>query len=339
MTDPSAARTDGSSTDLPPARIAVVGCGAVGSYYGAQLCRAGEDVHLLLRSDYDAVRQHGLEIRSVDGDFHVWPKASRTPAEIGPCDVVLVGLKTTANAELPKLLPPLIGPDTAVISLQNGLGDEEEMAAVVGAERVLGGLCFVCLNRLAPGVIRHTAHGLIVLGEHLRPPRARTREIAGRLRRANVPCRVTENLERAHWEKLVWNIPFNGLGVAGVAGLEALQTGQATSQTSRRHTLPTDELLGDPRWEGMLRELMHEVIAAANALGYRIQPEVTHEQIERTRCMGAYKASTLLDFEAGRPLEIEHLFREPLRRARQAGVTTPRLAALCTVLEALERKG
>jgi 2-dehydropantoate 2-reductase len=232
----------------------------------------------------------------------------------------------------------LIGPDTAVISLQNGLGDEEEMAAIVGAERVLGGLCFVCLNRLAPGVIRHTAHGLIVLGEHLRLPQPRTGEIAERLRRAAVPCRVTENLERAHWEKLVWNIPFNGLGVAGVVGREALQTGQVPHREFRRNTLPTDELLGDPGWEGMLRELMHEVIAAAHALGYHIEPEVANEQIERTRCMGAYKASTLLDFEAGRPLEIEHLFREPLRRAQRAGVATPRLAALCAVLEALEQR-
>src|SRR5437868_434432 len=101
-------------------KIAVVGCGALGSYYGAKLCRAGHEVHFLLRSDYDVVRRHGVRVLSPEGDFHVQPKCARTPEEIGIVDLVLIGLKTTANDSFPKLLPPLIGEKTAVLTLQNG---------------------------------------------------------------------------------------------------------------------------------------------------------------------------------------------------------------------------
>ena len=209
-------------------KIAVVGCGALGSFYGARLCRSGQDVHFLLRSDYDVVRQKGVTIRSIDGDFHVQPRCARTPDEIGVCDVVLIGLKTTANDQFPKLLPPLVGPHTAVVTLQNGLGNEEQLARLFPAAQILGGLCFVCLNRVEPGVIHHMAHGRIVLGEFQRPPQPRTHELAALLRQAGVACDVTDNLARTHWEKLVWNIPFNGLGVAGTAGYEALVSQPST---------------------------------------------------------------------------------------------------------------
>jgi 2-dehydropantoate 2-reductase len=316
-------------------KIAVVGCGAVGSYYGAMLCRAGQEVHFLLRSDGDVVRQNGVTVRSVKGDFHVQPGCARTPDEIGICDAVVIGLKTTANDQFPKLLPPLVGPHPVVITLQNGLGNEEQLARLFPAEQILGGLCFVCLNRLEPGVIRHLAHGKVVLGEFQRPPQPPTHELAALLHRAGVPCDVTDNLARTHWEKLVWNIPFNGLGVAGAAGYEALVSQPSTFNP--QPVLTTDKLLGDPRWEKLLRELMLEVITAANALGLNVSESQVDKQVERTRVMGAYKASTLLDFERHRPLELQGMFLEPLRLARQAGVPVPRLAALCAVLQQLDQ--
>jgi 2-dehydropantoate 2-reductase len=317
-------------------KIAVVGCGAVGSYYGAKLCRAGQEVHFLLRSDYAAVCRDGVLIRSPEGDFRVQPRCARLPGQIGWSDLVLIALKTTANHRFRALVPPLVGPQTAVVSLQNGLGNERALAALVGAEKVLGGLCFVCLNRVAPGVIAHTAHGRVELGEFQRPPAPRTHALAAVFQSAGVPCAVVENLERAHWEKLVWNIPFNGLGVAGVAGYEAVLAGRLKDRGLARACLPTDQLLGEPRWRQLLRELMGEVIAAANALGFPIPASLADCQISRTLCMGAYKASTLLDFERGRPLELKSLFLEPLRQAQRAGVPTPRLAALCAVLAELD---
>ena len=321
-------------------KIAVVGCGAVGSYYGAMLCRDGQDVHFLLRSDYDEVRHKGVFIRSPAGNFNAHPHCARSPEEIGVSDVVLIALKATANDQFQELLPPLVGPKTAIVTMQNGLGNEELLAQIFPAKQILGGLCFVCLNRLEPGVIHHMDHGLIVLGEFQRWPEPRTHDIASAIRHAGIPCKVTDNLARAHWEKLVWNIPFNGLGVASAAGYEALTSRHSSLAT--HHTLgpclTTDKLLGEARWESLVRELMLEVIATANALGLGVSEALAEKQISRTRTMGPYKASTLLDFECGRPLELESLFLEPLRQAQGRGVATPRLASLCAVLAALDKR-
>jgi 2-dehydropantoate 2-reductase len=319
-------------------KVAIVGCGAVGSYYGSLLSRAGREVHFLLRSDFAAVQRHGVSIQSPNGDFIAHPRPASTPEQIGPCDLVLIALKTTANAEFSRLLPPLVGPQTALVTLQNGLGNEEQLAKFFPIEQILGGLCFVCLNRVAPGVIRHSDHGLIVLGEFQRPPLPRTHEFAQMFRAAGVPCHVTENLARAHWEKLVWNIPFNGLGVASAAGSDAPLLPASDLNSQLLPCLATDRLLADSRWEQLVRELMLEVIATANALGHQIETSLAEKMIERTRTMGAYRASTLLDFELGRPLELESLFLEPLRQARQAGVSAPRLAALCRVLQQLDAR-
>jgi 2-dehydropantoate 2-reductase len=325
-------------------KVAVVGCGAVGSYYGAKLARAGHEVHFLLRSDYDVVRRQGVLIRSTEGDFHVQPHSAQYPSEIGSAELVVIGLKTTANDQFAKLLPPLVGPETVVLTLQNGLGNEEQLARLFPAEQIMGGMCFVCLNRIAPGVIQHIGYGQVVLGEFGRPPAPRTHHLVARFCDAGVPCTVSENLARAHWEKLVWNIPFNGLGVASAAGFGAFEPlGSDASPTPvvprtspLLPLLTTDKLLADARWARLVKELMLEVIAAARALGFDVPDVYADEHIKRTRTMGAYRASTLIDFERRQPLELESLFREPLRQAVQAGVPMPRLSALYAVLKELE---
>ncbi len=316
-------------------KVAVVGCGALGSFYGAKLSQAGCEVHFLLRSDYATVRQQGVRIVSPCGDFHVWPKSARHASEIGSVDLVVIGLKTYANDQFPILLPALVGPDAALLTLQNGIGNEERLAALFGPDRVMGGLCFVCLNRVEPGVIHHLAFGDVSLGEFGRAPQPRTEQIAQLFSSVGVPCVVTPNLERAHWEKLAWNIPFNGLGVASAAGYEAVMLGDRSKSVSLGACLTTDQLLADPQWEALVRSLMAEVIETARALGFDVPRQVADALVDRTRKMGAYKASTVVDFERGQPLELEALFAEPLRRAQRAKVSTPRLAALCRLLQTM----
>ncbi len=315
-------------------KIGIVGCGALGSYYGAKLARAGEETHFLLRSDYPIVRRFGLRIESPEGNFHVQPKCARSPEEIGPCDLVLIGLKTTANHAFPALLPPLVADHTTVLTLQNGLGNEAELARLFGDDRIMGGLCFVCLNRIRPGLVQHLAHGRIVLGEYRRWPEPRTHDIATVFRRAGIPCKVTDNLERAHWEKLVWNIPFNGLGVASAAGYDSVLAGRALAPLNA--PLTTDRLLNDPRWRELVRELMSEIIAAANERGLKVSAGLIDDQIAKTEVMGVYKPSTLVDFERGQALELESLFLAPLKLAKQTGAPVPRLTALCALLTELE---
>ena len=198
----------------PLRKIAVVGSGAVGGYYGGMLAHSGCEVQFLMRSDLAAVRARGLTIQTRGETVRVAARACGAAEEIGPVDAVIIALKATANAALETLLPPLLGPDTALITLQNGLGNEEFLAERWGAERVLGALCFVCLNRTAPGLIVHVDHGSISVGEFRRPPQPRTLEFVGALQRAGIDAQAVENLVEERWRKLLWNIPFNGLSIA-----------------------------------------------------------------------------------------------------------------------------
>ena len=327
-----------STAPRPEAKVAIVGCGALGSFYGARLARAGLDVHFLLRSDLAAVRAHGVQVDSFEGSFTAHPSAAATPDEIGRCDAVIVALKTTANDALPALLPPLVGPSTVLVTLQNGLGNEEALESIFPSHPILGGLCFVCINRTAPGIIHHIAHGRILLGAWRSPITPPARDVAGWFHRAGIACDLTDDLMEAHWRKLAWNIPFNGLSVASCVGLDAFLRGGPDTWRRSGPCLTTDRLLADPGWAGVVREVMRDVIEASNALGFPIPREFADEQVRRTLDMGAYKPSTMIDFEAGRPLELEALFLLPLAHARRAGLPVPAMSRLAVVLDALSRK-
>jgi 2-dehydropantoate 2-reductase len=288
-------------------KIAVVGSGSIGLYYGAKLAAAGEEVHFLLRSGFDEAERDGIRVLSPDGDLHLHPAhAHRDTAGIGPCDLVLIALKTIQNDALAAWIPPLLGPETMLGTLQNGLGSDEALAAQFGAERVLGALCFVCLTRRTPAQVDHFGHGTISIGEFGRRPQPRTERVANAFRRASIETRVVENLAAERWKKLVWNIPFNGLAVA-------------------EGGLAVDRILAELRLEAEVRALMTEVIAIAGAFGFEIRPDFIELQLEHTRSMGAYQPSTLVDWLAGREIELDAIWSEPLRRAREIGVPAPHL--------------
>jgi 2-dehydropantoate 2-reductase len=291
--------------------IAIIGSGAVGGYYGARLAQHGHPVHFLLRSDYEFVRANGWLIKSCDGDFSLRPdqiNLYRTPGEMPPVDLVIVTLKTTANADFPALIAPLLKEDTAILTLQNGLGNEEELAGLFGARRILGGLAFTCINRVAPGQIRHTAHGLIRLGEFRGGPSPRVNKIAELFNASRIQCQVLENLQYGRWDKLVWNVPFNGLGAA--------------------LDLSADRLIANAAGRSLIEELMREVIATAATNGIRLPDEIIAEKIGRTREMGVYSTSMQLDRRSGKPLETQAIVGRPLAVAENAGLKTPFLKML-----------
>ncbi len=290
--------------------MALVGSGAVGLYYGGRLAAAGEDVRFLLRSDYDEVRERGIRVESVAGDFSVLPvQGFRSSGEMGAVDLVVVSWKATANGLLDAVLPPLLHEGTQVLTLQNGLGNCERLAEIAGPRRVLGALCFVCLNRLAPGFVSHTAGGRITVGEFAPGEGGRAAEVARRFSAAGIPCEAVAGLGEAQWKKLVWNIPFNGLAIA---------EGGVT----------TEDLLASEETEREIRALMAEVIAAARAQGLALDESLIDFNVERTRPMGAYRPSSMIDFVEGREIEFEAIWGEPLRRARAAGVPVPHLERL-----------
>ena len=304
---------------LPRFRIAVVGAGAIGLYYGGKLAHFGRDVHFLLRRDYETVRQKGLRLLAKTENTHVAKvNVYRSTAEIGPCDLVIVAVKTTSNHELPPLIAPLLGEKTMILTLQNGLGNEEFLAGHFGAGRVLGGLCFICLNRTGPGIVERFDSGRVTIGEYGGHPQPRTHDVAWEFKRCGVVCGVVADLALERWRKLVWNIPFNGLAVAAGG-------------------LATAEILADDGLRQLALELMYETIAIGNACGHSLPTAIALEQMKRTKLMGDFKPSTLLDHLAGRPLEIEPIWGEPLRRAKSLGLAVPRLETLHRELVSLDR--
>lgn len=304
-------------------RYAIIGTGALGGFYGGRLARAGCDVHFLLHGDYEHVREHGLRVDSVEGDFALPRVNAYGRAEDMPrCDVVAVALKTTSNDLLAQLLPPVLADGGVVLVLQNGLGVEEQAAAIVGADRVMGGLCFLCSIKAGPGHIRHIDYGYITLAEYdaaggpggVTP---RMQAIAADFQAAGIRVQCADDLVLARWKKLIWNVPFNGLSVL----LDAT----------------TDRIMADEHSRLLTEELMREVAAAALAAAGRTIPEQFMETLlADTAKMAPYSPSMLLDRRAGRPMEIEAIFGAPARAAAAAGKPARKIETLYRLLKFLD---
>lgn len=298
-------------------KIAVVGAGAVGAWYAAKLALAGHGTHFVLRSDFEAVKTSGYTLRDHAGEQHLYPvNAHRTPDTVGVCDLVIIGLKATANDRFAELITPLVGPDTTLLTLQNGMGNAEALGEIFGIQKVMAGLCFVCLNRTGPGVIENYHHGRIAFGEGAGPARERTRRIAGAFADAGVVVEVADSLEEILWKKLCWNIPFNGLAIAGGG-------------------ITTEKILASPALTDTAGALMSEIQTAARARGFDIPDSFLEHQFTVTREMDAYKPSSLIDYLAGRPVEVDAIWGYPLRRALAAGVAMPELTKLHATLRRL----
>lgn len=292
-------------------RVAIVGCGAIGLYYGGRLAAAGEDVVFVLRSDYAAVREHGIEVESVHGDVSLpVVKAVNSSESVGVVDWVVVAWKATANPCAEDVIRPLLGENTRILTLQNGLGNVEHFGELFGLDRVAAGLCFICVNRVAPGRVRHTASGLVRLADGARRGRTeKVQKFADALQGAGVKCEVSDCLEKALWMKLVWNFPFNGLAISE-GGVD------------------TEVLLKDLKLEGKVRRIMEEVVACAARLGHEIPSEFVEKQIALTKGMGAYKPSSMIDFVAGKEVEFEAIWGRPVNQAVELGVDVPEMLAL-----------
>ena len=286
-------------------RIAVVGAGAVGGWYGGRLAERGHAVHLVTRADAATITRQGLRLRDELGD-RVVPVASATTdiAGLPACDLVIVAAKSTANAQLPALVRPLLGPATLLLTLQNGMGNVEAFAHLLPAERLVAGLCFVCINRTAPGVVENTLRGNVRMAAAIGPANDAVRRCVDLFTEAGLDCRAEDSLEAVLWKKLCWNVPFNGLAIAAGG-------------------LTTDRIVGDPALRARARRLMAEVSAAAAARGHPFDEKHIRWQLEMTDGMGPYRPSSLIDYLAGREVEVEGIWGEPLRRGLAAGVSMP----------------
>lgn len=305
-------------------RIGIIGTGAIGGFYGLMLAKAGHDVHFLLRSEYQAVVANGLRLNSaVHGQLHLQPvQAWGDPAEMPPCDWLLVGAKTTSNAQLAPVITRLSRPGARVVLLQNGLAVEEQLRPLLPDNlHLLGGLCFICTHRAAPGVIEHQALGTVNLGYHSGPARAGeslaiVEEGAELFRSAGLESVAMADLQQARWQKLVWNVPYNGLSVLLGAG--------------------TTRLMANADSRALILELMREVVQGAAACG-QVLPEGYPEKLLATaERMPDYLPSMYHDFQHKRPLELQAIYAAPLAAAAAAGCELPKMRMLHQALRFLD---
>lgn len=302
---------------------AVLGTGALGGLYGGLLANSGLDVHFLMRSDHDFVRQNGLRVDSPLGDFHLAkPNVYAMASELPKVDVVLVCWKTTQNEYLAEALRATCHSKTIVLVLQNGLDVERVAADCVGEDRVLGGCCFLCCNKIGPGHIHHLDFGRIAFGEY---SQALSGSITERMQlltadftQAKINMQPTEDLFAMRWRKLMWNIPYNGLSVILKAD--------------------THQIMSDPQASLLAEELMTEVRDAAAACGKLIERSHIAKMLADTRKMVPYDSSMLVDYRQGRTMEVESIFGSPLRASIAAGYRPAKVEMLYRQLSFLNRK-
>jgi 2-dehydropantoate 2-reductase len=311
--------------ELKRPRIGIIGTGAIGGFYGVMLARAGFDVHFLLRSEFEAVMQDGLRIDSeVHGELLLKPvQAYSAAADMPPCDWLLVGAKSTGNVELAPAIIQAAAPDAKVLVLQNGLAVEDSLReALPDSLHLLGGLCFISVYRSGPGNVVHQAFGRVNLGYHSGPvPTDEARQLiveqgAGLFHAAGLESEAMANLAQARWQKLVWNIPYNGL-----------------STLLRATTTP---LMGDPQTRELIQALMAEVVQGAQACGHELPAGYAQSLFAMTQTMPDYRPSMYLDYQERRPLELQAIYAEPLAAALQAGCDMVRVRMLHQALTFLD---
>ncbi len=297
----------------------IIGTGAIGGYYGGKLARSGREVHFLFHRDYDYVRQHGLQVDSCDGSFHLdQVNAYPSTAEMPKCDVVLVCLKSTNNQLLPDMLRPLLHEGTLVVLIQNGIGLEPDLQQHFPDLQLAAGLAFICSAKTEPGRVNHQCYGQINFGNYSCKDEVLFQQLLDDFNAAGVQAGTVEYQE-ARWKKAVWNMPFNGMTVA-------LNT-------------QTDLLLKNPATRLLIRELMMEVVEASRALGVTgVDEAFVEKMIDMTDHMTPYSPSMKLDFDFHRPMEIHYLYTRPIEIAREAGYRMRKLEMLEAELKFLQEK-
>ena len=298
-------------------RYGIIGVGAIGGYYGSKLAYSGQEVHFLSHSDYEFVKEHGMQVDSCNGSFHLdQVNVYQNAVDMPKCDVVIVGLKTTNNHLLPELLSPLLHEHTVVVLIQNGIGVEADVQQVFPNVQLIAGLAFICSAKTEPGRVNHQCYGSINLANYSCKDESLFNSILKDFTDADIQA-ASVPYDEARWKKAVWNMPFNGMTVA-------LNT-------------RTDLLLKNPATRQLIRDLMMEVVGASRALGISgVDEAFVEKMIQMTDEMTPYSPSMKLDFDFHRPMEIHYLYTRPIEIVRAAGFRMSKLEMLEAELRFLE---
>jgi 2-dehydropantoate 2-reductase len=320
-------------------RVAVLGAGAIGAYVGAALHRGGTEVHLIARGEHlAAMRRSGVTVFSPRGDFRAHPHATGDPREVGPVDIVFLGLKAYSYAAAGPLLAPLVRPGTGVVAAQNGIpwwyfhglqGPHEgarveaadpggAVSAVIPPDRAIGCVVYCSAEIEAPGVIRHVEGTRFAIGEPDGSVSGRCAAFSAAMTAGGLKCPVEKDLRSDIWLKLLGNVAFNPVSV-----LTRATMGQIAAHPGTRQ---------------LVLAMMHETAEIAARLGS--PPKISVERrFDGAARVGDHKTSMLMDFEAGKPLETDVLLKAPIELARLTGVPAPGLEMVDALIGLLASAG
>lgn len=303
-------------------RIAVMGTGGVGGYFGGLLAQAGEDVTFIARGEHlRAIKANGLRVESVHGDFTVRPaQASDDPSSVGPVDLVLFATKTYHIEEAAEAMRPLIGPDTTVLPLQNGVDASERTGAVVGMQHVLGGTCYIVSALAGPGLIhQQSAFRRIALGELDGQITGRVQQIAAALEKAGAQIEVSDSINKARWTKFLFIASYSGMGAVA--------------------RVPAGELMACQEARDQLEQAMREIELLAAASGVTLDEDIVPKTL--AFCDGlapGATASMQRDIMDGKPSELEAQNGFVARKGKELGVAVPVNTFIYSVLLPQERR-
>lgn len=301
--------------------VAVIGAGAVGAFYGARLQKNGCRVFYQSRysADGDDEKTITLKVNSIWESFQLDAEFFSSVARMPRADLVILATKVLPGIDYAELIEPVLKPGSTIVVLQNGINIEETLMKTYTANPVVGALAFTCINRIDKNQIDHLDYGLIKLAAATEEYEPQAAEVYNLFSNAGIKTGLDRPLRKLRYEKLLWNVPFNSLSV--VAG-----------------GVTTDKMIASEKLRELIFVLMQEVGALSNAEGYEVSEQSMHDMIERTENMSAYKTSMLLDYLAGRPMEVEAILGEPLRLAQQHGLNLPNMKAMYALLSFYNEK-
>ena len=296
-------------------KIAVFGTGGVGGYFGGRLAEAGAEVHLIARGSHlELLRAKGLRVRSVRGDFDISLPATDDPAEVGPTDYVLFTVKSFDTGGAAAQLDPLVGPDTAVVTFQNGVSNVDIIAGAVGSEHVMGGVAYIFSTIAEPGVIADTGGpGRLIFGELDGNRSVRAERLLDKCIQAGIDAELSENIRSALWFKYTF--------ICALAGLTAAAR------------LPIGEIRSTAESREMFRRIVEEVCSVAAAEGIELPSETVDRHVSFAETLEPNGFSSLhFDMAHGKPMELEALHGTAVRLARRHGVPVPMTEAVYALL-------
>jgi 2-dehydropantoate 2-reductase len=301
-------------------KVLIIGAGAIGGFYGSLLAKAGAEVAVVCRSDYEHVKQHGFTINSHTlGTWTFTPsQVLKNPSEYkGSADYVLLCTKAIPTVDRVALIRPAVTAGTAIVFIQNGVEIEQEILSAFPNNEIISGLAYICCNRISKGEILHLAYGRLTLGNFPGSVSNKTNLLCELIRQSGIECTAVVNIVTERWKKCVWNAPFNPLSVlsGGLPTLDILQSQEA-----------------------FVRSIMQEICRIAEALGNQLPDDIVEINIENTYRMPPYKTSMLLDYENGHLMETEAILGNAVRAANRNGITCPYLESVYALMKLRELK-